>query len=301
MIYDVCSFFNELDVLEERLTYLYNHVDYFVICESDVTHVGEVKPLYFKENENRFSKFSNKIIHKIYQGDKFCNAWINENCQRNYILNDLNISSEDKVIISDVDEIPSINFIRYLLNYNGKDILIAFQELSFFWPNYRRSDLPFWYGGSRGFNFKYLEELNYLNGKYSNTFLKEYNQGNTLTKIRLTNTGRLILNGGWHLSYMGGEESIKHKILGFAHTEEKERIGVNVEEYIKNSLIKGKGFFGKNEVYLTHGTFKPRVLTGRPVNTRYLSVSLKIKWYILKVKILLKLKSKYYGVLLLRK
>lgn len=300
MIYDMFSFFNELDVLEERLQYLYNHVDYFVLCESDTTHVGEKKCLYYKDNKNRFEKYENKIIHVVFRGNsKVQNAWENENLQRNYLIENINLTNDDKIMISDVDEIPSINFISKLSRYDGSSILIAIQELSYFWPNYRRNDLPYWMGGTRGFNFKYLEKLKCLNENYSSTFLASLNKGTTLTKVRLTNVGLPINNGGWHLSYMGGKNSIKSKISSFAHTEEKERIGIDFDKFIDNFIITGSNFFGKNETYINYGTFKYIYLIPYSEQTPKLSFLLRQKWYFQKNTIVFKIKLKYYAEMLL--
>ena len=64
-IYDCFNFFNELDLLEIRLNTLKDSVDYFVIVESNVTHSGQFKPLYYEENKERFKSFEDKIIHYV--------------------------------------------------------------------------------------------------------------------------------------------------------------------------------------------------------------------------------------------
>jgi beta-1,4-mannosyl-glycoprotein beta-1,4-N-acetylglucosaminyltransferase len=46
-IFDVISFYNELDLLEVRLNILDEHVDYFVLVESRKTFFGDDKPLYY--------------------------------------------------------------------------------------------------------------------------------------------------------------------------------------------------------------------------------------------------------------
>lgn len=38
-------------------------VDYFILVESDRTFRGTPKPLYYKENEQRFSKYKDRIIY----------------------------------------------------------------------------------------------------------------------------------------------------------------------------------------------------------------------------------------------
>ena len=63
--YDVFIFYNELDLLEIRLNILYNHVDFFIIVESNRTFTGKNKPLYYKENKDRFIKFHDKILYHV--------------------------------------------------------------------------------------------------------------------------------------------------------------------------------------------------------------------------------------------
>ena len=45
-IFDVFTFYNELDLLELRMNILGNSVDYFVINEANITFTGKPKPLY---------------------------------------------------------------------------------------------------------------------------------------------------------------------------------------------------------------------------------------------------------------
>ena len=62
-IYDCFLFFNELDLLEIRLNLLYQHVDYFVIVESEVTFQGQLKDFNFEKNIKRYEKFTDKIFY----------------------------------------------------------------------------------------------------------------------------------------------------------------------------------------------------------------------------------------------
>ncbi|MBK6633151.1 MAG: hypothetical protein IPG38_01480 [Chitinophagaceae bacterium] len=43
-VFDCFTFFNELDLLEFRLKFLNDHVDFFVIAESNLTFNGKSKP-----------------------------------------------------------------------------------------------------------------------------------------------------------------------------------------------------------------------------------------------------------------
>jgi len=294
MIYDLFCFFNELDVLEERLTYLDNFIDRFVICESNITHTGLSKPFNFEDNLDKFADFKHKIIYLKYFGLKNENPYVTENLQRNFMLSQINPNQFDKIIISDIDEIPSINFMEKLLNYNGNEILISIQELSYFWPNYRRSDIPYWAGGSRGFNYSSLSKLKNLFENYSSTFIKEHNEEVTLTKIRLTNIGVPINNGGWHLSYMGGTNSIKQKIKAFTHTELDEKIGYDIDTHIKKFLAHEKNFFGDNEKYFLRGSFKNNKLKIKEYSKNMFSLNMKFKWNLIKSILILKILFKLY-------
>jgi beta-1,4-mannosyl-glycoprotein beta-1,4-N-acetylglucosaminyltransferase len=64
-IIDCFTFFNELEMLEFRLTELDPYVDKFVIIESTKTFTGKPKPLYYNLNKYKFKDWHHKIIHKI--------------------------------------------------------------------------------------------------------------------------------------------------------------------------------------------------------------------------------------------
>ena len=61
MLVDSFLFFQELDLLEIRLEYLYPIVDKFIIIEANQTFKGSTKGYIFEENIKRYSKFINKI------------------------------------------------------------------------------------------------------------------------------------------------------------------------------------------------------------------------------------------------
>ena len=125
-IFDCFMYYDEDLILDLRLNYLNNYIDYFVIVESTFTHSGESRKLLF--NINNFIKFKDKIryivldkqpdnLEKILTSDNentvnsklILNAAKRENMQRNAIQQGLDYASQnDLVIISDVDEIPNL-------------------------------------------------------------------------------------------------------------------------------------------------------------------------------------------------
>ena len=53
-IIDCFTFYNELQMLEYRLSLLYPIIDYFILVEANKTQVGNDKRLYYNENKHLF-------------------------------------------------------------------------------------------------------------------------------------------------------------------------------------------------------------------------------------------------------
>jgi beta-1,4-mannosyl-glycoprotein beta-1,4-N-acetylglucosaminyltransferase len=112
MLIDTFMFYNELDVLELRLTLLDEWVDSFVLVEAEVNHAGGPKELFFQNNRERFAKWNHKIKHVIVTAEeapKDENPWAREKYQRECIKRGLgDVPHNAIVMISDVDEIPDM-------------------------------------------------------------------------------------------------------------------------------------------------------------------------------------------------
>jgi len=208
-------FFNELDILEGRLEYLYDTVDYFVIVETNITHSGATKPLNYLENIARYHKYSDKILYFPFATDpsKFnfgirpteCDfrapQWQMENTQRNHIARALELFDSDAVVmISDADEIPNRDLIKLAAaNLNTSQVALTFMQDMFFY-NFNQKQVSPWYGTVIT----------------TNATAKEFSP-QRIRESRGAFPG--IHNSGWHLSYWGTPEKIKHKIENFAHQE----------------------------------------------------------------------------------
>lgn len=258
-IVDGFTFFNELDLLEIRLKYLYDVVDYFVIVEADKSFNGEIKNMFFKENIQRFSPFMDKIIYvpinmKCFQDEKKI-AWKREEYQRNSIINgivSLNLKETDYVLISDVDEIPDIEILKkikfkrdqfselskvsnikilikvifnifkaILYKIISKDISKLRSQLKLIYLTKAKNYMP-------PINFKMFNYYYYLNyqksgSKWSGIQCVQFKLLKKFTANELRNFRNSPLwtfnDSGWHFSYLGGKEMIKHKIKNFSHQE----------------------------------------------------------------------------------
>lgn len=235
-IYDCFSYWDEDLLLELRLNILNNYVDYFVIVEGNKTWQNNLKKLRF--NIKNFSKFRNKIIYipitDMPDGD---NPYLRENYQRNCICRGLiNSSSEDLIIISDLDEIPNPK-ILYKFKLDMK--FAVFKQKHFYYKiNLQSEKNPFWYG-SRICVKKYLKSPQWLRGlKFKKRPFWR------IDKLRLNN---ILDNGGWHFCNLKTPEQLLYKYQNLCETNDpyvfKEKID---EKYLNLQSIKEKIFLGKD-------------------------------------------------------
>ena len=198
-IFDCFKLLNELEFLELRLMELYDVVDYFVIVESNKTHTGKEKEFNFENNKDNFKDYIDKIIYvKVEDLPNYSvnNIWEAENFQRNCIMRGLDgvANLGDKIIISDLDEIPNK---KLILENIDSDIWITFQQnLYYYYVNCQQNCL--WDG----------------------PIMANYGTFNSPQQLR--DAARAGHNnrrhGGWHYSFMGGPERIRYKVENIAES-----------------------------------------------------------------------------------
>ena len=241
-IIDCLTFFNELDLLEFRLKLLNDHVDNFVIAESNLTHSGQPKPFYFEANKGRFEPWKEKIIYLpvkqnteglVFDNETSYNpqsaAWKLENGQRNALGEAASvIADDDLILLSDLDEIPDPALLGKINPANGP---VALSMLfHYYFLNCQNIGNERWWNGtiaSTGKQFK------------ATTAQKLRDKRNELPVVK---------KAGWHFSYLGGLKKIKEMIRSFAHTE------FNKEEFLDDKNIleameQGKDIFKRPGVH----------------------------------------------------
>lgn len=238
MVIDSFLFFNELDLLEIRLNILDKYVDKFVIVECTETFMGKPKPLYFKENQDRYAQWKDKIVHYVVDkidpeilesakrspnvgaGEHF---WVREFCQKESMIKALDFcKDDDTVFVSDLDEIWNPDL---WIGVVGDNIFKCKQTAYHYYLNNRSDqDIGGWVGTHFG-TYKTLDRygINHFRNRGNNPILLE--------------------NGGWHFTFMGGEEAIKTKVEAYSHQE------YNTPEV--KCMIKGKMFM--NEDFANRG------------------------------------------------
>jgi beta-1,4-mannosyl-glycoprotein beta-1,4-N-acetylglucosaminyltransferase len=232
-IFDCFTFFNEVDLLEFRLRFLNDFVDYFVIAESNVTHSGQHKPYFFSESKERFKQWQHKIIYipvkqstdgLVFEKQEEYNpgsaAWKLENGQRNALLEAAHLMSDnDLIMLSDLDEIPLPAAIKKAKQHN---MPVAFSLLfHYYFLNCQNTGNSRWWKGCIAATAKQFKEI-------------------TPQGLRDNRDSYPSLpHAGWHFSFLGGVEKIRQKLQSFAHTEFNKEEYTN-EKHIMEALQKGE-------------------------------------------------------------
>ena len=249
-IYDCFMYFDEDLLLDLRLHSLDKFVKKFVITEATYTHNGTAKKLNF--DINKFKKFKDKIIYLVVEkqpenildlldgetkeqrGEKLIlNGMARDYFQRENISRGIKqASSDDLILISDLDEIPDLNKIDLAKVHNKIFIFeqkMFYYKLNLFYKDYtwlgtkavkkKKFISPQWLRNIKGKNYpKWRVDILFSKKKYSNLCF--------------------IKNGGWHFTCLRTAEELEKKLLNFAHHYEYEESGLNIDNLKK--LIKEK-------------------------------------------------------------
>ena len=227
MLVDAFMFYNELDVLELRLSILDSRVDRFVLVESEVTHAGQPKELVFDKNKARYAKWAHKIVHIVARNmptDE--NPWSREKYQRQCSVDglletravdgtELPVTPDDAyVMISDVDEIPDLT----------------------------RFDLPARTSACHMHMFEYNFKHTFTGEPWFGTVITHAKEYRTLgANFFRDNRWRFpyIPYAGWHLSSFGNAAHVHRKLHTYAHAKDPGRHSHQTLEVIDDILAKG--------------------------------------------------------------
>lgn len=233
------------DLLEIRLNCLWDVVDCFFLAESQYSHSGHPKPLYFLDNFKRFEKYKEKLRFISVPYMQSDNPWDFEMGTRQYLYESINnkFSDEDILILGDLDEIPRLELVKDLVkNLNNPTTFLSdyFYFMLDLWGRYPSPD-------------SVLVKAGWINQpiwRYRQERWKE--NGCVFT---------LIDKGGWHFSSVGTLENICKKMQYFAHSRETEKDLINLE-WIKECIKLKKGSISRGA--------KPDELKCIPITSEYL-------------------------------
>ena len=244
-IYDCFMYFDEDLLLDLRFNVLNKYVKKFVITEATYTHNGTKKKLNF--DINQFQKFKDKITYIVVdkpppnilnlidgepenvRGEKLIlNGMARDYFQREHLSKGLErAKEEDLILISDLDEIPDLNYLDFS-KIDNKILLFEqkmfYYKLNLFYENFmwlgskgtkKKNFLsPQWLRNIKGKNYpKWRLDVLFSKKKYSNLFF--------------------VKNGGWHFTCLKTPEELEKKLLNFAHHYEFEESGLKINNIKK--------------------------------------------------------------------
>jgi beta-1,4-mannosyl-glycoprotein beta-1,4-N-acetylglucosaminyltransferase len=237
-IIDCFIFYNETDLLDYRLEILKETVDTFVLIEATRTHVGIHKDLNFNPDNYRNFNIVSFIDDDFPYHDVDVSKqqqWVNENHQRDCIdavIKKLNLSGDDIIIISDIDEIPDPRTIKGLRTFDLQPGIYSLEQ-----------------------DLYYCTLKSLANDKWNYAKLMKYRDylfsGMTPSDLRFRKQSDFVIkNGGWHLSYFGDPEFIANKIQNFTHQEYNDPKFTDTDKIIER-IQSGRDLFDRGDVKLT--------------------------------------------------
>ena len=253
-IYDCFMYFDEDLLLDIRLNILDKYVKKFIISEATYSHNGKEKKLKF--NPNNFKKFKDKITYivvddpppnllKIKKDDSnnvkseklILNGLARDIFQRESLAKGLDhLSTEDLIIISDLDEIPNLEGLDFS---QIKNKLILFKQKIYFYKlnlNYEKFD---WFGS------KACKKKNFISPQWlrnvKSTKYPKWRIDTYLSKKKYSDILH-VENGGWHFTCLKTPEDLEKKLLNFAHHFEYEESGLKIKD-IKRMIQENKAIY----------------------------------------------------------
>lgn len=266
-IYDVFTFFNELDLLEIRLNILDPFVDYFVLIEATKTFSGHPKPLHYLENKHRFKKWNHKIIHyvvddapdnedelrsRIYRGglteqERLTIAFTlrshtvgldTQHWFREFYIKESSRKALDREAVG--DRAPRDNDVCYVSDLDeiwNPELAIDYSKDNVFKPIQK----PYAYFLNNRTNENWRGWTGTVVTKYKNI------RGACLNHLRthklMERTYSYLRNGGWHFTFQGGYEGAKRKIDDSKHFWYDP---TNTLPNLRERILKNKDFRGRN-------------------------------------------------------
>ena len=223
---DCITFFDNTLMFNLRFNILKNHVDFFVICESEYDHKNNKKKLNFDSKFLNNEKIKYFVLNKPFPNQ--LDIWKNQAIQREFLLENLKkiAKEEDYIFFSDPDEIPNPNS---LINFElKKKYGIFFQKcFNFKFNLFNPYETP--WEGTRVCKLKNLKSIDFMRQK-----IRFKNLDYSFFRFDKEKSIETIMNGGWHFNNILSPEAISLKLKTFAHSEFSEN------RYSDPKIIKSK-------------------------------------------------------------
>jgi beta-1,4-mannosyl-glycoprotein beta-1,4-N-acetylglucosaminyltransferase len=205
-VVDCFIFRDELDMLDRRFAEMEYRADVFVIVEAATTFQGDPKPLVFAENRDRFARWSDRIVYvEADLTGAHDVAWSREHLQREHFgvgLERLDLSPDDVVVISDVDEMWQLD------RWPSDDDPFVVCEQTCYVYSYHWKHPDRWQGPTA----TTVAMLGRLPAETRFKTVRDCSRHPRPTRVR---------DGGEHLTWFGGVDACIRKLDTFSHVEFK--------------------------------------------------------------------------------
>lgn len=226
-IFDLWMYNNEAAFAFTRIWRLYNFVDFFIVSYSTQSFSGVPRNISFAPFEKDILQYKDKII-LVNVPPGFCDSinypnlprpWCVEKSQRSYSLiilkKNFNMTSNDILLISDVDEIFTREAIFYISNHPPDDAYSVCGTLYF--PYYFHNIGRWCFAAALRYSDNMDSLQNYREKSYKGKLPKIISQNRTFVT---------------HCSYCFATlEEYRNKLKSFAHQE------YNKEQYTNNNTL----------------------------------------------------------------
>jgi beta-1,4-mannosyl-glycoprotein beta-1,4-N-acetylglucosaminyltransferase len=167
-------------------------------------------------------------------------------------------------MITDIDEIPSPDVLQDFRNGKYRDVHGDFHgdlhgdaiwnlDMEMYYYNLsNKLTMPWIAGKIMSLNyFNYLITEGYSASKIRNAgpSLHAATAAATAAATKTLTISKSINNGGWHMSFFGGSNTISNKIKYFAHQEYNTEDNTNVDN-IEKKIERGEDVFGRDDVVI---------------------------------------------------
>jgi hypothetical protein len=237
MIVECFCYFNEKDLLEQRIRKYSQYIDMFIICESSVTHVGNYKGFTLDEKIIHLSELIDSKIIYLKVPDPFDPSFTNSICKLNPGLDKNALLRTTNKLWESISELKLDH--KYSRDYFQKGIIEA--ALAKYDPNtlVLYSDIDEFYFPHK---LKFAEDL--LNDGvekvafrqpthyYKLGFCHDHNWLGTrasklktilklgINLLRIPSKKEMVLeNAGVHISFFFGVKDVKKKIINYSAQE----------------------------------------------------------------------------------
>lgn len=238
-----CCLYNGEELLFERLDYLYDMVDLFILVEFKETFSGIKKPQYYlEENKERLQRYQSKLKYICQETfppmpkdwrpnitTEYPEAWWRENYQRNLPYSYLIEITDPFILLGcDLDEIPRRELLQrlpdsYSVLTEGCKLSMTMHYYSWNWVKKYRWTHPF-----------VVNDI----GLKQICSLEPFRTGGQCPYV--------IPQAGWHCSYFMSINEMVRKLEHFPHMEYNQQ-QYKTNEWIHKCIDEGLDLFNRGD------------------------------------------------------